>query len=212
MEENERIVSENRKSKKERIIIILCIIMIVLSLFMLFVRFVWVDRQTVEGVSMYPTIEDGEKIWVNKLKKPDRFDVVVIENTEAYMRKAQLVSLTAGVEPSNNPILKRIVGVAGDTLWVSPDGWLCVQDSKGNIEVLVNENYTNDEAKALSPLGFWLNGEKIFSAKITIKQGYVFVLGDCRATYVDADGKSKISVDSRAFGEVSVKDIVAVVI
>ena len=210
MEENEKTIIENKKSRKEKVIIILCIIMIALSLFMLFVRFVWVDRQTVEGVSMYPTIEDGEKIWVNKLKKPDRFDVVVIENTEAYMKKAKVIFKE--IEPSNNPILKRIVGIAGDTLWVSLDGWLCIQDAKGNIEILVNENYTKDEAKALSPLGFWLDYEKNFSAKITIEEGYVFVLGDCRATYVGTDGKSKISVDSRAFGVVDVKDVVSVVI
>ncbi|HLV86170.1 MAG TPA: signal peptidase I [Candidatus Sulfotelmatobacter sp.] len=117
----------------------------------------------VEGVSMMPLLEDQERIFVNKfvyrLEPIERGDVVVFR----YPR-----------DPSKSYI-KRVVGVAGDTVRID-SGQLYVNDQP------VQEDYV--------PPAY---ADKRSYPETVVPPRYYFVLGDHRS----------MSSDSREFGPVS---------
>ncbi len=82
--------------------------------------------------------------------------------------------------PSSKDLVKRVIGVPGDTVTVSADGAVTVDG------VTLNEPYINDMSNPYMP------------KTITLGPGQYFVLGDNRG---DSD-------DSRDWGPVPRKDIV----
>jgi len=128
------------------------------------------------GVSMQPTIEDGEWIIMQKRstmeKKwtPDRYDVVIINDVSAGDR-----------------LSKRIIGLPGDTIEVN-EGVIYLngrelEDPFGKGKILVYLVDDNDKN-----LIYW-NGpeagapvvQMISHTKEKIKEGYVWVIGDNRS-------------------------------
>jgi len=98
---------------------------IVLALILAFiVRLFIFATSIVEGTSMEPTLEDGERVLYNKMVyivgEPDRGDIVIIQR------------------PSKNYV-KRVVGLPGDIVEVR-NHTLYVNDKK------VNQDYLNQEA------------------------------------------------------------------
>ncbi|WP_431312276.1 signal peptidase I [Sporosarcina oncorhynchi] len=132
----------------------------------------------VDGISMMPTLEHGDKMIVNKigytLGKPDRFDIVVFH------------------APEKKDYIKRVIGLPGDEV-----------EYRDDILYINNKPYEEpylDKYKAEVQDGpltedFTLD-EKIGS--ITVPEGSVFVMGDNRR-------KSK---DSRHIGAVSIDEII----
>ncbi|WP_172369708.1 signal peptidase I [Sporosarcina jiandibaonis] len=132
----------------------------------------------VDGISMMPTLEDGDRMIVNKIGytigKPDRFDIVVFH------------------APEQKDYIKRIIGLPGDTVEYRDDILYI------NGEPL-EEPYLNQykESVADSPLteDFTLEGK--LNSEVVPKD-HVFVLGDNRR-------KSK---DSRHIGVVPIDEII----
>ncbi|MCG7334072.1 signal peptidase I [Sporosarcina sp. ACRSM] len=132
----------------------------------------------VDGESMMPTLENGDRMIVNKIGytigKPDRFDIVVFHAEE------------------QKDYIKRVIGLPGDTV-----------EYRDDVLYINGEPYDEpylDQYKAEvidSPLteDFTLE-EKIQSE--TVPEGHVFVLGDNRR-------KSK---DSRHIGAVAIDEII----
>lgn len=149
-----------KKFIKELIPYIVIIIVVVL------IRTFIVTPVQVDGESMYPTLLDNQLLLLKKYDHSyDRFDIVVFEY-------------------NNSKLVKRIVGLPGETISYK-DNKLYINNKE--IDNISLDSYTYDFD--LSELGFDI-----------IPEGYYFVLGDNRTN----------SLDSRAIGLVSEDSILGV--
>lgn len=117
----------------------------IVLIFLLFVRVI-----TVSGHSMEPTLYGGEHVLVQSmLYEPRRGDVVVVDGYSAY----------------GAPLVKRIIGLAGDVIDIDFSTGTVTR----NGEVL-------EEAYISAPTTLQLDVE----FPVTVPAGRVFVLGDNR--------------------------------
>nr|WP_173364519.1 signal peptidase I [Solibacillus kalamii] len=144
-----------------------------------FIRYFLFTPIVVDGDSMMPTLENGDRMIVNKFSykigEPDRFDIVVFH------------------APEQKDYIKRVIGVPGDFVEYKDDQ-LYINGEP------IDEPYL-DAYKAEISEGN-LTGD--FSLKDidpsldVIPEGYVFVMGDNR----------RFSKDSRHIGIVDQKEII----
>lgn len=120
----------------------------------------------VRSTSMEPTLRSGAALVIDKLSYRWRTP-----------RRGEIV--TAHDPTTGEPIVKRIVAVAGDSIGIE-DGRL-VRNG-----VPVDEPYVDDD-----------DMDGYYFGPITVPDGHVFVLGDHRAD----------SVDSRRYGPLAVADL-----
>ncbi|MGT2907476.1 signal peptidase I [Streptococcus dentiloxodontae] len=103
------------------------IFILFISLFLLSRFFIWTPVK-VDGHSMDPTLQNGERLFVLKHTKIERFDIVVATETENGETKQ---------------IVKRVIGLPGDTITYKNDS-LYVNGKK------VKENYLSKYKKAFA--------------------------------------------------------------
>lgn len=115
----------------------------------------------VNGASMEPTLQQSDRLILNKLGKPDVGDIVVFPEP----------GIPDGDEPSL--FIKRVIGVAGDDVKIE-NGRLYVNDQ----EVL--ESYT-----PYSGPDFNLPRDDEGST-VVVPEGHLFVLGDNRDHSLDS--------------------------
>lgn len=121
----------------------------------------------VDGASMMPTLEDGDKVVVNKIgprmSEYNRFDVVVFKATE------------------ESNYIKRIIGLPGDRIEYKDDV-LYVNDKK------YEEPYLDDYKKELIDngrlTGDFTPGDYLEGA--VVPKGHYFVMGDNRRNSRDS--------------------------
>ena len=128
----------------------------------------------VDGASMESTLKSGERLWMLKLNQIDRFDVVIFP------------------APDNDEKLyvKRVIGVAGDTIAYEDDQLLI------NGEAVV-EPYLAEKAATIEgdfTYDFTLEG---ITGETTVPEGSFFVMGDNRRN----------SLDGRRFGFIDTEDV-----
>ena len=139
----------------------------------------------VSGDSMRDTLYNGENVIVSDVfYTPQRGDIIVFHQTGE------------SANDYNEPIVKRVIGVAGDTVKVEHlrDGMrVTVTDSDGNSTVL-DEDYIRYEYPT-------------YSDSITyVEEGTVFVMGDNRSDSSDSRSMRIGLVDTRRIlGEVVVR-------
>ncbi|RLK63394.1 signal peptidase I [Atopobacter sp. AH10] len=136
----------------------------------------------VSGSSMYPTLQDGERVIANKLEKVDRLDIVVLDAPDA----------------TGKEYVKRVIGMPGDKI-TYVNGKLFVNDKQ------IKESFTNKAEK------FPIDGKdtygtpnftlQMLTGEMVVPDGQYFVMGDNRGH----------SNDSRAFGFVDQEAIHGVV-
>lgn len=120
-------------------------------LFSFFVRIVDVD-----GSSMFPTLEDEDKIIVSDLfYSPKQGDIIVFRKTEY----------------KEEPLVKRVVAVGGQTVEIDFKEGVVYVDG-----VALDEPYTAEPTKE----------KLDFTGKIVVPEGSVFVLGDNRMHSTDS--------------------------
>ncbi|MEK4875880.1 signal peptidase I [Bacillus sp. FSL W8-0102] len=112
----------------------------------------------VKGESMSPTLEEGNKLIVNKMKNVKRFDIVVFHAPD-----------------SDEVYVKRVIGLPGDTVEMKND----VLYING---VAYKEPYLNKLKKQYSFLNRFTGDFtlKEITGKEKVPDGAVFVLGDNR--------------------------------
>ncbi|RYL93104.1 signal peptidase I [Sporolactobacillus sp. THM7-4] len=145
----------------------------------LFIRHFIFSNYIVRGESMMPTLQDGNRLIVNKIgykiSKPHRFDVIIFHAT------------------ATDDYVKRVIGLPGDTISYQDD------------QLYINGKPVNEPY--LRPYKKKLPGGENLTENFNLKQqtgvsrvpkGKVWVMGDNRRN----------SVDSRIFGFVDEKNIV----
>lgn len=143
-----------------------------------FIRTFFFSNYVVEGESMMPTLQNGNKLVVNKLGYQvgdlNRFDVIVFHANE------------------KEDFVKRIIGLPGDRIEYRNDQ-LYVNGHKYKEPFL---DVYKQKAKGVQLTGDFTLKE--LTGENTVPEGKLFVLGDNRLG----------SWDSRHFGFVSVKQVV----
>lgn len=150
----------------------------------------------VDGLSMEPTLDHGEMLLVNRQMYMN-FDInsilnylplVDLEGERVFYplhppQRGDIVVFNPPVNGATKPYIKRIIGVAGDSIAIR-DGAVLVNG------VALDEPYLNGVATS------WPNGDPF--REIVVPEGHVFVLGDNRNN----------STDSRSFGPISEDTII----
>ena len=132
------------------------VIMIITSFF--------VRHSVVEGRSMQNTLSDSDVVIISDfLYTPERGDIVVFEDYSV----------------STTPLIKRIIGIEGDTVEIKADGTVLV-----NGEILT-ENYVHLSHD-------WIPKAAIYK----VGEGEVFVLGDHRNLSMDSEDFGTVRADS----------------
>lgn len=137
-------------------------LLVVSLVFLFFMRIAGVD-----GDSMNDTLQDNDRLlMVNFLYEPQRGDIVIVNRFHK------------GDEKIEEPLIKRVIGVAGDTVRVEPTA-VYLNDKK------LDEPYVN--YKNLP-----------YGVTTTVPEGCVFVMGDHRNN----------SRDSREYGCFPLEELV----
>ncbi|MCD8326320.1 MAG: signal peptidase I [Lachnospiraceae bacterium] len=115
---------------------------------------------TVDGVSMENTLQDGDRLWADKLtyrfSDPQRFDIIIFP--PKY--------------DQNSKFIKRIIGLPGETVYI---------DEEGNIYIdgeILEEDYGKETIRA--------DLRNLASQEITLGEDEYFVLGDNRNESLDS--------------------------
>ncbi len=117
---------------------------------------------SVDGTSMMSTLEDGQRLILSRFPYTPAYEDIVV------------ISLEEGAEP----LIKRIIGLPGDTIEVTDEG-----------AVLRNgEQLTEAYIRVATD-------KENMEGAVTVPDGMVFVMGDNRAR--------NCSLDSRTFGCIS---------
>ena len=150
--------------------------------------------------SMEPTMLVDDKILVQKVSywggDVKRGDIVVFDDPGGWLgaeesRHASNVVQGAlekvGLFPTGGHLIKRVIGVGGDTVVCCTDGKLTVNGTK------LDEPYVLDETAT-----------KDMTFEVTVKKGYLWVMGDNRGNSSD----SRAHQGDPGGGQVSEKSVV----
>ncbi len=147
--------AENKKNDVlSEILEYLKLFLLVLLLSVLLTQFV-IQRNTVKGPSMLPTLHDGDELFVEKVSRYfgaiDRFDIITID--------------TKGLDHEPNRVIKRVVGLPGETVEIT-EGHVYINGEMLD-EYYLAENITT---RVYNPQ----------YAKVTLGDGEYYCLGDNR--------------------------------
>lgn len=148
---NEAAESEKKeKNLKKMILENLIYLVVIFGSVFLINRFVML-RTEVSGPSMYPTLENGENLIVDKLtyqfRDPNRFDIVVFKYLHA----------------KNRYYIKRIIGLPGETVQIT-DGVIYINGEP------LEENYGYEP----------IQNAKRAAEPVVLGENEYFVMGDNR--------------------------------
>lgn len=161
---------ERRKKSMSTIVSMVVVVLLAFVTAILLKTFV-IDTIPVGGDSMLPTLNggvyvtDGEGKVVETVTKGD----TLILNKVAKINRGDIVVFD--VDWQNDPLVKRVIAVAGDTVLINNDGEVYVNGVKLDEDYIQGSTYTT-------------NGEaQLF---VTVPEGHVFCLGDNRENSHDS--------------------------
>ncbi len=174
-------IQEEPKRRSKRVAISVAIVLLVVVLAVasaLLVKYYVIATFTVDGISMYPTLDggggaqndsdrnNGETLYLNKLAKINRGDIIVFAPDSGIFKGRTLV--------------KRVIAVGGDHVVISE-----------NVVYLngerLDESYVNKDELA-----------QYDDLDVYVEDGYIFCMGDNR----------NHSTDCREFGQIRLDCVV----
>lgn len=145
-----------RRKRRNELLEFLVIFLVAFALVFGFVRPFVLEAFYIPSESMLPTLEVGDRVFVNKLvysvSEPERGDIVVFES----------------VGGGDETLIKRVVGLPGDTIAVRSG------------TLYVNGEPQQEPYLSRQPL------DESFYGPILVPPGDVFVMGDNRANSADS--------------------------
>lgn len=140
-----------------------CVIAAAFVVFLVFTYLIHIV--SVQGTSMVPTLEDGDRIIVSALGyTPENGDVVVIDGRSSYLLSED--GRIVEKDGLGKSIVKRVIAKGGQTVDFNFETGEVFIDGKVQNEPYIKEITHRDEYA--------------FDYPLEIPQGYVFVLGDNR--------------------------------
>ena len=164
MEENEKKQRESGKDCYEWVQALVCSVLAVVVLFTFVIRLIGVD-----GHSMVPTLQDGDRLLVlNSMLYDDyKYGDIVVLRKDTFLEE---------------PIVKRVIATEGQTVDIDFSSGSVYVDG-----VLLKEEYINE-------LTFLEEGTEF---PLTVPEGSVFVMGDNRNHSSDSRDSRLGTVDTR---------------
>lgn len=156
------------KKQKKITAILMSIVAVLLLLLIIFIFFV--SPAIIYGESMSPTLVDGQMIMISKISRNPQINDIVV-----YKKPTE-----------NKKVIKRVVGVAGDT-------FILYQDVN-NHKTLRKVN--SDMIFPLSSNQYYFLSSQYSQNKFSIKIGEVFTVGDNYDNSVDGRDYGAIQIDS----------------
>ena len=117
---------------------------------------------TVSGASMYPTLQNGDRMVLSKVGDVHRFDVVILKAPD-----------------ENVEYIKRVIGMPGDTVEMK-SGVLYINGKK------VDQPFINTEALAKQTVFIDDFTLESLTGEAKVPEGKYFVLGDNRGVSKDS--------------------------
>ncbi|WP_207695291.1 signal peptidase I [Enterococcus sp. DIV0212c] len=181
---DKKIKHKNQRAQKKRkqkqllnlvsnSVFFLCVCLCLLFLFK-------VKTHVVEGSSMFPTLENGDRIFVNKGEVPKRYAIITLDP----------------LKKKKESYVKRVIGLPGDSIWLEGTSLFLNQDTSSFLFELKNSQSTQLPDGTIKIMVNEAVAKEIKGMKQIPKDNY-FVLGDNR----------NHSNDSRSFGFVTAKQI-----
>lgn len=147
---------------------------IVTSIFVVLLVFTFICRPvTVDGNSMNPTLQNGDKLLMSTFfYTPEVGDIVIVENEQANLFKNKKDSELFTGPGLNKRLVKRIIAEGGQTVDIDFQNGIVAVDGKQLSEDYILEPTYRDAGA--------------FEYPVTVPEGYVFVMGDNRNGSLDS--------------------------
>ena len=146
-----------------------------LTVLLLFFR-----HSPVVGLSMYPTLSEGDILIVSTFNYTPKNGDIIVCQSESY-----------GLD---TPLVKRVIATEGQTVTIDYESWTVTVDG-----VTLDEDYINKASVPMNPSNY-------LSDTFTVPENHIFVMGDNRNGSTDSRDERIGFIDERyVLGRVSVK-------
>ena len=146
---------------------------VIISVFTVLLVFKFIARPvTVEGKSMYPTLDDADKLIMRTIGySPEQGDIIIVDNHEShtYVKGTEEITTGPGLEKR---IIKRVIALGGQTVDIDFEtGKVTVDGEELKEDYIADLTHLNPGA---------------FDYPVKVPEGYVFAMGDNRNNSTDS--------------------------